>query len=513
VTYRNSEGPFKATGFPNQEFPIPSPADAKISAETAPEIEIRKREVIHVPALPTRELFNLGSIGNQPLIYLSGVASGSPLRLWCPECPSNSGNTVGFWKTVNVNQNLNGFHHSLASGPSSALLLSSHSTTLSLTTIQENFALVRQSLGLDYNGSLNGIASGPDAFIAVGTATAPGSPITGGLIARKAFGEPWEDIFIPEVREFLHIYHLNLGWVAPAKGGSIWTSTDGSEWAQTGTAPFDLAKLVESEGRWLGATTNGEIYSSTDLMSWTRQLEHTALTQGLVATESHFFAMVGNVLRLSPLAADGSPDITSQPPSPAILSGESATLSIVATGENLTYQWYQGISGDLSSPIESASTSNFQSATDKVGEFSYWLQIINLAGSINYRTISVKVFARDYQEWASQYGLAPEARDRQASAAVAEFTNLFRYLARLSPFAPAATVFQNQPLYRTPETGNYHLALWVRTRPLPSDYFLIVEESQTLKFDGNEAVPTGDEISDGDGSTSRRYRTSFPLTS
>jgi hypothetical protein len=307
VTYRNSEGPFKATGFPNQEFPIPSPADAKISAETAPEIEIRKREVIHVPALPTRELFNLGSIGNQPLIYLSGVASGSPLRLWCPECPSNSGNTVGFWKTVNVNQNLNGFHHSLASGPSSALLLSSHSTTLSLTTIQENFALVRQSLGLDYNGSLNGIASGPDAFIAVGTATAPGSPITGGLIARKAFGEPWEDIFIPEVREFLHIYHLNLGWVAPAKGGSIWTSTDGSEWAQTGTAPFDLAKLVESEGRWLGATTNGEIYSWSTLLSPkdSSQQSHTSLL---------WSAMSSGFLRLPPTEAPISLRSLPRPP-------------------------------------------------------------------------------------------------------------------------------------------------------------------------------------------------------
>lgn len=693
VTYRNSEGTFKATGFPDQEFPIPSPRDVKISEESALEIEILKREVIHVPALPARDLFNLGSIGDQPLTLLNGVASGSPLRLWCPECPTNSGNTAGFWESISVVQNrpLLESPHTLAGGPTSAYLIDIDTNFLSLTLIEENVAVTRQSVTSEYRGSFNAIASSEEAFVAVGSATPNGSPLTGGIITRKPFGEAWEVTFIPGVREFLHIYHFNPGWVATAEGGSIWTSTDGSEWAQTGTAPFDLAKLVEIEGRWLGATTNGEIYSSPDLMSWTRQLERTALTQGLVATESHFFAMVGNTLRVSPLATSGSPDITSQPPSPAILSGESATLAIVATGENLTYQWYQGlagdrsspiagadqnpfvttpiteeasywvevanslgsdesftarvilqsqpeitnqapsrendlsefranttsvtatgngldyqwyqglpgdlsnpllnetdrifskaavlpgtityyvrvsnrvghrdsdpfqftvhpvlpeirseqddveaevadfvslrvstrgplrtyqwyqgISGDLSAPIEAATNSSFQSATDQVGEFSYWLQIINPAGSINSRTISVKVFARDYQEWASQYGLAPEVSDRQASAAGDEFTNLFRYLARLSPHAPASSVYQNQHLYRAPDTGNNHLALWVRTRPLPADYSLIVEESQTLEFDGTEAVPTGDEISHGDGSTSRRYRTSLPLTS
>ncbi len=47
-----------------------------------------------------------------------------------------------------------------------------------------------------------------------------------------------------------------------------------------------------------------------------------------------------------------SPAITSQPQSQSVRSGQTATLSVAATGTApLSYQWYQGASGDTSTPV------------------------------------------------------------------------------------------------------------------------------------------------------------------
>src|SRR5206468_2639716 len=52
-----------------------------------------------------------------------------------------------------------------------------------------------------------------------------------------------------------------------------------------------------------------------------------------------------------------APTITSQPASTTINSGQTATLSVTATGAApLSYQWYQGTSGTTTTPVGSNSS-------------------------------------------------------------------------------------------------------------------------------------------------------------
>jgi hypothetical protein len=53
------------------------------------------------------------------------------------------------------------------------------------------------------------------------------------------------------------------------------------------------------------------------------------------------------------------PTITTQPQSVTIISGQSTTLTVAATGSPLTYQWYVGDSGVTTSPISGATSSSY----------------------------------------------------------------------------------------------------------------------------------------------------------
>ncbi len=85
------------------------------------------------------------------------------------------------------------------------------------------------------------------------------------------------------------------------------------------------------------------------------------------------------------------PVIFSQPASQTILSGSTATLSVVATSAApATLQWYQGLAGDTSAPIEGAIGSSFTTPV-LTSTTSYWVQVTNIAGLVNSNTATVTV--------------------------------------------------------------------------------------------------------------------------
>lgn len=85
------------------------------------------------------------------------------------------------------------------------------------------------------------------------------------------------------------------------------------------------------------------------------------------------------------------PVITTQPASRTILPGATAPLSVVATSAApATLQWYQGGSGDTSTPIEGASGSSFTTPVLSATT-SYWVQVTNVAGLVNSNTATVTV--------------------------------------------------------------------------------------------------------------------------
>ncbi|MBX7219071.1 MAG: hypothetical protein K1Y36_03925 [Blastocatellia bacterium] len=83
-------------------------------------------------------------------------------------------------------------------------------------------------------------------------------------------------------------------------------------------------------------------------------------------------------------------EITAQPQSTTISSGQSTLLSVTANGTGtLSYQWYQGQSGDTTTPVGT----NSKDLTTPVlnTTTSFWVRITNQAGSIASNTVTVTV--------------------------------------------------------------------------------------------------------------------------
>ncbi len=82
--------------------------------------------------------------------------------------------------------------------------------------------------------------------------------------------------------------------------------------------------------------------------------------------------------------------ITSQPASATISSGQTANLSVAATGSgSLTYQWYQGSSGDTSKPVGSNSSSFTSSPLST--STSFWVTVSDSGGNSASNTASITV--------------------------------------------------------------------------------------------------------------------------
>jgi hypothetical protein len=84
------------------------------------------------------------------------------------------------------------------------------------------------------------------------------------------------------------------------------------------------------------------------------------------------------------------PSIVTQPLSQTIPSGQSVTLTVVATGTlPLSYQWYVGSSGNTSAPIginaAIFSTSTLMTTTN------FWVRVTNPAGTVDSATAVVTV--------------------------------------------------------------------------------------------------------------------------
>ena len=89
--------------------------------------------------------------------------------------------------------------------------------------------------------------------------------------------------------------------------------------------------------------------------------------------------------------ASQPPIITTQPQSQVVMSGNAATLTVVAGGSGvLTYQWYAGLSGDLSSPIGGATSASYTTPA-LVAAANYWVRVTNGAGNTNSTTAAITI--------------------------------------------------------------------------------------------------------------------------
>src|SRR5207247_10049552 len=91
------------------------------------------------------------------------------------------------------------------------------------------------------------------------------------------------------------------------------------------------------------------------------------------------------------ISATPFPAITTQPQSQTIFSGQTANLSVVATGVSLTYQWYVGTSGTTTNPIGGAITSSFTTPA-LTSTTSYWVRVTDGGGNpVDSNTAAITV--------------------------------------------------------------------------------------------------------------------------
>ena len=90
------------------------------------------------------------------------------------------------------------------------------------------------------------------------------------------------------------------------------------------------------------------------------------------------------------------------PPSSQTLSiGQTVMLEVMATGDlPLSYQWYQGESGDTSFPIAEATTTHL-TIPHLMTTTSYWVRVTNKVGSVDSPTASITVVSSPSSQDAS----------------------------------------------------------------------------------------------------------------
>jgi YVTN family beta-propeller protein len=172
--------------------------------------------------------------------------------------------------------------------------------------------------------------------------------------------------------------------VQPASQSIVTGTTATLTVSATGTAPLTYQWFLGSSG-----DTTNPIASATSPSFTTPKL--TATTSYWVQVTNGAGSKDSSTATITVTAVAVTPQITTQPASQTISPKQTATLTVVATGTTpLTYQWFQGLSGDTTNPIASATNPSFTTPT-LAATTSYWVQVSNTAGSTNSSTATITV--------------------------------------------------------------------------------------------------------------------------
>jgi hypothetical protein len=181
--------------------------------------------------------------------------------------------------------------------------------------------------------------------------------------------------------------------VAVGSQGTILTSPDGITWTpQTSGTQANLSSVAWTTTRLVVVGDNGVVMTSADGTLWTQQTSGvSSQLKAVVWTGTQLAAVgaYGTILTSQCAAPCSPPSITSQPQSQSIPSGQTATLSVSAAGTTpLSYQWYQGTSGDTSTPVGNANNFTTPPLTSIT---SYWVRVSNACGEADSVTATVSI--------------------------------------------------------------------------------------------------------------------------
>ena len=171
----------------------------------------------------------------------------------------------------------------------------------------------------------------------------------------------------------------------------------------TGAIPFTVADVETAAGSLSvsGASTNTTLVPNANIIFGGSGASRTvtvtpaagqAGTSTITVTVTDGVAPVSRTFLLTVGAPAG---ISTQPQGQTIIAGETAALSVVATGTApLSYQWYAGASGNTASPVAGATSSAYTTPA-LTSAASYWVRVSNPYGApVNSATAAITVQTR-----------------------------------------------------------------------------------------------------------------------
>lgn len=134
-------------------------------------------------------------------------------------------------------------------------------------------------------------------------------------------------------------------------------------------------------GRWTGIVPTGD-----DGRSFTLRAEQYLTRESVYMPTAIILKYTG--------PSGGVPVIGSQPTGSAVDTGETATMSVnaAASAGQVTFQWYEGTSGDTASPISGATSATYTTpAYVSAGSYDYWVAVTDDNATVNSDTATVTV--------------------------------------------------------------------------------------------------------------------------
>ncbi len=116
-------------------------------------------------------------------------------------------------------------------------------------------------------------------------------------------------------------------------------------------------------------------------------------TYSLWVRVSNATAYVDSRTLIVTVAMPDPPAITSEPQDRTVYVGDTrVSLGVQASGQALSYQWYQGVSGDTNQPLSGyTSSSRSYYPPGIVGAYQYWVRVSNATAYVDSRTMTVTV--------------------------------------------------------------------------------------------------------------------------
>jgi YD repeat-containing protein len=154
-----------------------------------------------------------------------------------------------------------------------------------------------------------------------------------------------------------------------------------------------------------------------------------------------------------------NPAITSQPASQPLFSGNSATMTVVASPAGVTYQWYTGTAGTTTSPISGATGASL--TVQPASTTSYWVRVTNGGCTTNNATATVTACVLPQQV--------------SASPAVTNVTSGQTVTLSLPPMTPAVDVnviwYRGAPGVRTAQVASGLNASYTSAHTVSAQYW------------------------------------------